>query len=437
MAKQIINLGAQPNDNTGEGLRDGGIKINSNFDELYIEHLDNVITINQPSDFGTISSDKVYFVKGFVDMGSTTITVPEGVNLNIVGHNYTVSGLFSSQDNYTMFQGDVNGVGNISFYRLDLKTDGLNSKVLDFISNTGFEVISFEQVNFTDCTQVARLENFRQGEELGTGRFGGTPYIEFVGTWLGGYLIDRSITRFLDDTYTGSIFVAGTGLTFGSRFFSNMNLDLGTNGSYMDFSPSNFTRSNLLQLQNGIVTRDGNFTISDTNITPNITEKVEQSLWKGNVGLPNTDKGGVLTITTEAETTINTLDVWEDVEGTFILTKNQHTDSPANGQIRNNTDNPVDYNLISEFTILGTANNVVEMRATIFRAATSTFEPQDMFSKSVDSNVGAQDLAFLLMFDSFTLFPNDYVKYEIRNRSSSNNVTAIQDQCKFKIQQRT
>lgn len=35
MAQQIINLGAAPNDRTGDGLRSGGAKINANFAELY------------------------------------------------------------------------------------------------------------------------------------------------------------------------------------------------------------------------------------------------------------------------------------------------------------------------------------------------------------------------------------------------------------------
>jgi len=35
MAKQVINVGTNPNDNTGTTLRDGGISINSNFGEIY------------------------------------------------------------------------------------------------------------------------------------------------------------------------------------------------------------------------------------------------------------------------------------------------------------------------------------------------------------------------------------------------------------------
>jgi hypothetical protein len=37
MAKQTVNLGATPNDGTGDTLRVGGDKINDNFDELYNE----------------------------------------------------------------------------------------------------------------------------------------------------------------------------------------------------------------------------------------------------------------------------------------------------------------------------------------------------------------------------------------------------------------
>lgn len=35
MAQQIINLGTNPNDGSGDTIRDGGDKINDNFTELY------------------------------------------------------------------------------------------------------------------------------------------------------------------------------------------------------------------------------------------------------------------------------------------------------------------------------------------------------------------------------------------------------------------
>jgi hypothetical protein len=35
MAKQVINVGAAPNDGTGDPIRDGFIKVNQNFTEVY------------------------------------------------------------------------------------------------------------------------------------------------------------------------------------------------------------------------------------------------------------------------------------------------------------------------------------------------------------------------------------------------------------------
>ena len=35
MAKQTIDIGSQPNDGTGDSLRDGAQKINNNFNEIY------------------------------------------------------------------------------------------------------------------------------------------------------------------------------------------------------------------------------------------------------------------------------------------------------------------------------------------------------------------------------------------------------------------
>ena len=35
MAKQTIGIGSSANDGTGDTLRDGAVKLNANFDEIY------------------------------------------------------------------------------------------------------------------------------------------------------------------------------------------------------------------------------------------------------------------------------------------------------------------------------------------------------------------------------------------------------------------
>ena len=109
MAQQIIDIGSQANDGTGDTLRDAMIKANGNFTELYSEipvELDNRIIVNQTNKDATIGgiidSSKQYFLDGIIDMGTTQITVPP-TGMTIIGLSFDISGLTSSEDNYTMF----------------------------------------------------------------------------------------------------------------------------------------------------------------------------------------------------------------------------------------------------------------------------------------------------------------------------------------------
>lgn len=248
--------------------------------------------------------------------------------------------------------------------------------------------------------------------------------------------MQRGFVRQFSNTSSEPIFKAGLGLTFNSRFDIQFNINFGANSSFFDFSSSNFLNSDSLQLKDNLFKRSGSFSSEYLSYFPNIDEKDNVSLWRGNTGIPNTDKGGLLTITTEAVTTIATQNAWVDLAGTFTLTKDQHVDSPSNGQLRNNSDIPVDYKTNAQVLIDGTSGNIIEIRANVFRDSTSTFEPQEIFSDVIDSNLGGTDVARIRMFDSFTLFPSDYVKYEARNTSGTQNFTALQNSSKFKLEER-
>lgn len=58
--KQIIDVGAAPNDGSGDTLRDAGIKINDNFDQIY-----------------TAFGDGLQLGSGFVKNGDTTINLAQ------------------------------------------------------------------------------------------------------------------------------------------------------------------------------------------------------------------------------------------------------------------------------------------------------------------------------------------------------------------------
>ena len=126
-------------------------------------------------------------------MGTTQITIP-ATGINLTGYNFDVSGLVSSEDNYTMFVSDVGGSGNVLGKDYKVDVTGVNSQVYDLTDATGFNAFEFARINYNGCTSLGEINGYRQGLETGTGRFGGSPSLTLSGTWLGGYRITTSIS---------------------------------------------------------------------------------------------------------------------------------------------------------------------------------------------------------------------------------------------------
>jgi hypothetical protein len=359
MAKQTINLGASPNDNTGTPLRDGGDIINDNFTELYDAYLDNKIVVKQASDFGTIDSTKEYFLDGIIDMGAVSIEIPSG-GINIKGYDFNTSGLTSSENAYTMFTSPVGGSGDVLWANFKIEVTGTTSQVLDIVSDTGGEAFEIDKINFNSCTSLGEIDNYRQGLETGTGRFGGTPNLILSGTWAGGYFIETSIVRGLTDG-SYALYEEGTAFTMASRFRSNQNIDLNATVSFFDFVVGNFANPSTLQLDGCIVSRNGTIDAGDTTITPNITQEALPSAWRDNVGLLNTFIGGEMSITTETATTITVDGTFVDIAGTYTTAGLQHFDSPSSGQLRHLGDSPREFRIFVTGGFVCTSGDEVDL----------------------------------------------------------------------------
>jgi hypothetical protein len=412
----LVDVGTTPGDGTGDLLRDAFIKTNSNTP-------DNVIVIKQASDFGTIDSTKQYFLAANIDMGTTSIDLSGGKDISIRGADFNVSGLFSTEDNYTLFSGA--DAGNVNMFDIGIDVSGANSKVYDLTGNTGFEAIELTRVNYNNCTSLGSLNTYRQGLEVGTGRFGGKPSLELIGNWVGGFRITTSIVRNIDDTMADALFKAGTGLVMNSRFLTDINADLGTLAPLIDFAESNFTMFNSLQLIDCIITRNGVVDSEDTTIYPNINSGSSYSKFKNNVGLPNTYEGGVLELTTEAETTINTVDVFETLLGVYTASDLQHFDSPVNGQLRNISGSPVDFKIITYIVLQGGANDIITIRLRKFDFSTSTTSTIITQQATVNNFQGGTDRCTFSILGRTKLEENDYYFIEVANNSDTTNVTSL------------
>ncbi len=430
MAQQNITIGSA-NAGGGDTYFDAFTKVQANFDDLYKNVQSNVIIVNQStlaSTLGaTIDSTKAYLIDGVVDFTGTglNIEVPAG-GINLLGYTFDVSRIICSDINYTLFTSPGGGSGNMLGRDYAIEITGSGSQVYNLTSATGNDAFEFSRINYNDCSSLGVISDYRQGLEVGTGRFGGQPQLTLAGTWAGGYFIDTSIVRSLvDGAYT--LFKSGTAFSMESRFRSNHNIDLPTNVSFVDFSPSDFANPSTLQLEDCLISRNGVFDASDSNLTPNVSASDLASDWTGNNGLPNTFVGGELSITVEVATVIAVAGTFVDMAGTYTPNDLQHFDEPANGQLRHLGNSPLEYSVSGQLVLDSTANDEVDLKIVIFRSATTTFEDGKTIRRVINNLQGGRDVAYFALSDNITLNENDYVKLQVANVGATNNITAELD----------
>jgi hypothetical protein len=374
---------------------------------------------------GVIDSTKEYFIDGTIDLGATSIEIPIG-GMHIKGYDFNISGLTSSQASYTMFTSPVGGSGDVLWSNFKIEVTGANSQVLDIVSDDGGKAFEIDKINFNNCTSLGEIDNYRQGLESGTGRFGGTPNLILSGAWSGGYFVETSIARGLTDG-SYALYEKGTGFVMGSRFRSNANVDLNATVAFFDFDEANFTNPSTVQLDGCIATRNGAIDSGDSTITPNITQSSVFSAWRGNVGIPNTFVGGALNLTTEVTTVISGAGIYVDLAGTVTSSDLQHFDSPANGQLRHLGDSPREFKVIYSGILACTSGDEIDLKLVVWDNSASGFVDYKNTRRVVNNLQGARDVAFFTVISKITLDKNDYVKLQVANVGNTNNITAELD----------
>ena len=356
----------------------------------------NMIVVNQSNVNttlgGVIDSTKEYFIDGIVDLGSTQITIPT-TGITLKGYSFDISGLISSEDNYTMFTSESIAIGSGNILGADyyVSVTGVGSKVYEVYDATGFNAFEFSRINYMDCTSLGDIHDYRQGLENGTGRFGGSPSLTLHGLWVGGYRITTSIVRSMSDTTTEPLFKAGTLFQMNSRFLTDINCDLGTLQPFCDFSNTNFPNPSTVQVKEAIISRDGVFNSSDSNVFTNLTNSDLASDFDGNVGIDNTFVGGRAFVSSENLTTIASGSTYYTLNGIWGANNLQHFDSPAGGQLRHLGNNPREFKVTVNFIIESTTDN---------------------------------DIGIFYNFSfNVKLDQNDYVYFQVRNNSGNNNLT--------------
>lgn len=386
----------------------------------YLRDRDNIVIVRKASDLANIDSTKEYFLDGIIDMGTQSIEVP-ATGMTLRGYSFDLSGLTSSEDNYTMFTSPVGGSGNLLGVDYYMSVTGTNSKVYDLTDATGFNAFEFAQINYIDCTSLGEINGYRQGLETGSGRFGGSPSLTLSGTWVGGYRITTTIIRSLSAGMTEPVFKAGTGFTMASRFLTDINADLPASAALCDFSTTNFSNPSTIQVKGAIISRGGSFDATDSNIFPNLSASDLQCDWDGNIGIENTFVGGNSSITTETQTTISTVNTAVDIAGTFTTDDLQHFDAPSNGQLRHTGINPREFIVNFDFVLEGGANDDYTIRLYKFDGTSSS--PIYKQTRVINNLVGGRDVAYFNGQTSVILEQNQYVFWRVENNTDTTNCT--------------
>ena len=429
MAKQTINIGTTANDGTGDPLRTAMTKANDNFTELYASSgLTGRIICNQSNKDttlgGVIDSTKQYFLDGAIDMGTTQITVPT-TGISLLGLSFDISGLYSSEDNYTMFISESIAIGSGNLLGADyyVSVTGTNSKVYEIYDATGFNAFEFQRINYNDCTSLGDIYDYRQGLESGTGRFGGSPSLTLHGLWVGGYRITTSIVRSMSDVTTEPLFKAGTLFEMNSRFLTDINCDLGDLQPFCDFAPADFPNESTIQFKGVIMTRGGIANSNDTNITPNLSASDLSCDWDNNIGMNNTFIGGRAFVNSENLTNIVSGSTWYTLNAVWGSNNLQHFDSPSGGQLRHLGNDPREFKITVNFIIESTANNDVGIRLRRWDNSASSFVEFNERARQINSFVGGRDSGFYNFSFNTIMDKDDYVYFQVRNNTGNANVT--------------
>lgn len=253
-----------------------------------------------------LRSDHVYLIHGAVDVTGHTIEVPPGgVELNGVG--LSVACLITTDDGSQLFTSPAEGSGNVFLHSLTISVRGAGSSVFALKDADGTHTIEYERTNFSDCSSLGYIDGYRQGLETVTARFGGTPGLEFRGTWGGGYYMQTSLVRGVADS-AFSLFKCAPGQSFASRFGGNPNIHLPSSVTAFETTEANFTGDELLQINGASFSGDG-------TVFAGIDETSTVAYVKNTTGVTNTFVGAFWTISATEATKMRFADQFYKLEG--------------------------------------------------------------------------------------------------------------------------
>jgi len=289
--------------------------------------------------------------------------------------------------------------------------------VFELTDVDGTNAVEMNKVNFNDCTSRGSLTEYRQGLENGNGYFGGTPELEMIGVWLGGYRMSTSIAR---NVGSSILFKAGTGLVLNNRFFIEFNMEGETNASFCDFAPAN-------------IDMDGEFEVLDGDYNgvidpfPNMSPGSVKARFRNNLFLSpnrNTYVGSRWTITTSALTTISSSNTPVKVAGTTTYEDEQWFTNTTDNAFVYESEQEIEFVLNGIMSFAGGNNDQVNIIIRQWDDSASAYidiSPSNVVTLNGGGGSRAEGVSILAFG---VIDKDDRIEVWIENQTDSSNITA-------------
>jgi hypothetical protein len=391
-----------------------------------IFNYENRIIVQSASDLSDIDSTKLYMIDGLIDMGTTPIVVPEG-GINIAGLNggREVMGLYSNENNYTMFTTPSGGyAGNVLMESMTLYVTGTNSKLFNLDNDDNSGSFEFTGMNFGGfgsvfCTSLGSISSYRQFFVATSGIYNVKDGFTMNGTWSGLVFTDSNVLG----TDALTLFKEGTDLIFEGSLRSNANFgatagSLNSSSVFMDFDEDNIQSKGGLSLTN--------FRTSVDDALPNLPSTSSYVRYKDGAGVRDTYVGGQWTITTQATTTITTAETPVKMAGTTTEVDLQWFTDGGDNRLVYDGEQQIEVECKGVMSISGGSNDQASIFFRQWDSSASTWIDAPKAQATLNGGGAGNRAEGVPFFGYFTLDNADYIEVWIQNDSDTTNVTAIE-----------
>ena len=310
MARQDINVGSAPNDGTGDSLRSAFIKTNENFIELYANVTQNTVVINSEADFPTQDGSTIT-----LDPDTAYIIgTPFSTSKTIIGDGSTVrgSGITNSPTITYTGTGNMFQTTNTKLYITDITLDCASGTVLGVIGDGSGDVnhrINLTNASISNCDKIVDITG-SASVIMDT-----VSCLNANGSILNSFAGSNAVIFSYNRVGIFGIAASATVFDFGTSTSPNIELiDVVCVGDASATAISGLPSSGNIPANNVAEVRGSNFSLFTTPLSGVQSEDVRWD-FQSNAGVSDSRHAGDSFLTTGETVTINTIGVFEVVNG--------------------------------------------------------------------------------------------------------------------------